>query len=44
LFWKTDLEELHLLMFAENKFGGFPPVGCMFPAVLDEARRMAVNL
>jgi len=31
-------------VLTENKLGSFAPMGCMFPAVLDKARRMAVNL
>jgi hypothetical protein len=38
------LEKLHLLVFAENKLGGFAPVWGMFPPMLDEARRVAVYL
>lgn len=37
-------EKLHLLVFAEYKFGGFAPVRGMFPPMLDEARRVAVYL
>ena len=38
------LEKLHLLVFAEYKFGSFAPVWGMFPPMLDEARRVAVYL
>jgi hypothetical protein len=41
---KTDLEQLDLLMLTENKFRGFAPMGGVLPTVLDEARRVAVDL
>ena len=44
LLRKTYSQKLHLLVLTEHKLGSFAPVGCMFPAVLDKARRMAVNL
>ena len=45
-FWEMSiyLKKLHLLVFAEYKFGSFAPVWGMFPPMLDEARRVAVYL
>lgn len=31
------LEQLHLLVFAQNVLRGLPPVGCVFPPMLNEA-------
>jgi hypothetical protein len=41
---RAYLEELHLLVLAEDKLGCFAPVRSMLPAMLDQARRVAVNL
>jgi hypothetical protein len=41
---KTDLEQLNLLVLAKDKFRGFAPMGCVLPTMLDEARRVAVDL
>lgn len=31
-------------MFAKYKLGGFTPLGCMFPPMFNETRRMPVDL
>lgn len=41
---RGGLQELHLLVFAEHEFRGFAPLGGVLPAVLDQARGMAVDL
>ena len=38
------LEQLHLLVLTESKLGGFTPVWRVLPTVLDEGRRVAINL
>ena len=40
----AHLEQLDLLMLAKQELGGFAPVRRMFPAVLDQAGRVSVNL
>lgn len=39
-----SLQQLDLLMFAKYKLGGFTPLGCMFPPMFNETRRMPVDL
>jgi len=41
---RGSFEELDLLVFGKDVFGGFPPVGSVFPAVFDEAGWVAVDL
>ena len=38
------LQELNLLVFAQKKFRGLAPVRGVFPTVLDQAGRVAVDL
>jgi hypothetical protein len=40
----TNLEQLDLLVFAEDKLGCLTPVRSVFPSVFDETRRVTVNL
>ena len=40
----SRLHELDLLMLAEKELRGFGPVGIVFPAVLDEAVWVAIDL
>ena len=40
----SHLEELDLLMLAQDELGRFAPVWSVFPAVFDQARWMSVNL
>lgn len=41
---RGGFEELDLLVLAQHEFGGFAPLRSVFPAVLDEAGWMAVDL
>lgn len=39
-----DLQQLDLLMFAQNKLRGFTPLGSMLPAMFNKTRRMPIDL
>lgn len=41
---KAHLEQLHLLVFAQHKLGGFSPLGCVLPTMLDQTGGMSIYL